>query len=1103
MIVHGAQVPALVMYRKETGYTLALAFLPELRATHLKYEKATQRLRSAIRNDLKDMTTARPDLDRVLWATFAPECRLQFEPIEFESGSLRVNGLLAVLHFKLGDHKYLCLPMLDALLIAVDDADEAERAEHIATHAQAFFREQRKKQGEGFDPERYLSQRSDTCVTLDFTLNVNGPSFPFEPYDRGFAGRRGGQSFEGRTELPRVAQDLNERYPDELMQAVLREEWVAELTELLYQETPGCIALVGPSGCGKTAVLHETLRRHIAATGKRDLGRVQKMWHMDPLRVISGMSIVGQWQRRTEAIVSYLTERLKEAYSIEKPDHLVCDNMVALFRIGKSSQNSLTLADALRPHLERRAFTLIAEATPEEWQKVQEYDRRFAELFRVIRLPAAAPRDALRMVAWQRARLEQQHACVIDGAAVEELLKLTQRFFATEVMPGPAARALAQLAARHEKGTAGVPEVRALFQGSHHFREKLFARDQVFAPGEVEDFFAARLIGQAAARACLADVAYLIKSGLARPGKPLASLLFIGPTGVGKTEAAKVLAEMLFGDDPGGLMRFDMNEFVDASAIARLIGDKQRPDGQLTNAVRQRKACVVLLDEIEKADPAVHDLLLQVLGEGRLTDAVGRTTDFSQCVVVMTSNLGAADAARVTGFMPASDSAPSYREAVTRFFRPEFLNRIDRQVAFSHLNRVELTQVAHLHIGRLLTRDGFVRRMTFLNVDEATVGALAASGYDPQFGARALKRHIERLLTGPTAAKLATEAGDKPMILDVFSDSGVLKSRATMLDYAPATGETLPMLQGSALAAYQALQARVSAHQSALWAVLDSTNPPHVFELRSLQDRLHRLKARIDNRCWALEERRPTASRGRPAPRSLHHDWFVVKHSILSESAPKRVMLSERIAQSELATYLDDMTTWTERLSEDDPYYLDTVLDLHFWEAQFRALGERGVDVVCVEIVSHRPVEAGYFEKVWTGYAGLFVYLDAAFLTPQPLRREGLAAEYHVLSGPGLVDILAREAGVHVWRVDQAQAMPLSVHVGRLDEPANALAQAAAQRAYDREAGPGPIVRLYHETRTPYQFVVTDLRSARVRKSTEALNAEDWKLLLYLPSALH
>jgi ATP-dependent Clp protease ATP-binding subunit ClpC len=1086
MMLRGKQVPVLVAYRKESGYTLSLVFMPELRTTHLQFEKAVHKLRQAVRHRLERISTRRDTLDGLLWTAFSGEFRMDFEHLAFESGPLRIDGLLAVIHFEIGGQRYACLPMLDALIVAIDGRDPIARSERIGARAQSHLREQRKKQGDAFNSEHYLAQRSDSCMPFDFSVHVNGPKFSFEGGEEWFATLRGTQKFEGRVELPRVAQELNERYPDDLNQAILRDAIVEELGELLYQQAPGCIALVGPAGSGKTAVLHETLRRHIRDSNEQNAARLQKMWHIDPLRIISGMSIVGQWQRRMEAIIDFAANRLRRGFHIKKPDHLLCDNMVALFRVGKSSQNSLTLADALRPFLERRELTMIAEATPEEWQKVQEYDRRFAELFRVVRLPELPRSDALAVVAWQRARLERQYRCRIASSGLHELLKLVQRFDTGQTMPGPAIRALTLLTKQHEEGEAGVEQVRKQFEGSHHFREKLFAEDHAFAPREIEQFFAERLIGQQQARACLEDVVCLIKSGLARSGKPLASLLFIGPTGVGKTEAAKVLAEMLFGADPGGLIRFDMNEFVDGSAVTRLIGDRDRPDGQLTTAVRQRKACVLLLDEIEKADPSVHDLLLQVLGEGRLTDALGRTTDFSQCVIVLTSNLGAAEAARVTGFVAASDAAPSYREAVTRFFRPEFLNRIDRQIAFTHLAQSELAQVARLHIGRLLARDGFVRRMTFLNVADATIDALVASGYDPQYGARALKRHIERLLTGPTAEKLATEAGDRPMILDVHGEGGRIVSRATVLDYARPQASALPLLQGDALSAYRELQQRVQELQDDLWQTVDEGDHPHELELRALQDRLYVLKERIDRSCWHLEERRNKPAKG-AARRQFHADWYM----------PKRNVLDDLIAQNDIAVYLDEVPQLSERMVEEEPYYLDTVLQMHFWEIQYRALEERGLDHVCFEIVSHRAADSASFAKLWSGYAALFNYLDAG-AAAHPIRRTGRHAEYRALSAPALETLLAVECGVHLWFSGQEQAMPFSVHLTRLEDgSASDLLEQAAALSGNYPEGPGDIVRLVHETATPRQMTVTDLRSNLVRRSAEPFNANDWKLLLY------
>jgi len=198
-----------------------------------------------------------------------------------------------------------------------------------------------------------------------------------------------------------------------------------------------------------------------------------------------------------------------------------------------------------------------------------------------------------------------------------------------------------------------------------------------------------------AALRALADVVAIAKARLNDPGRPLGTFCFLGPTGVGKTAAAKALARYLYGGD-ARLLRFDMNEYLDPASPARLIGTFARPEGLLTAAVRRQPYCVLLLDEIEKAHPAVFDLLLQVLGEGRLTDALGRTADFTSAVVIMTSNLGArAASAAAFGLRPVGASRnETYLDAARAFFRPEFFNRIDRVVPFDPLDRAQVAAIA-------------------------------------------------------------------------------------------------------------------------------------------------------------------------------------------------------------------------------------------------------------------------------------------------------------------------------------------------------------------------------------------------------------------------
>jgi len=1065
------RIPLLVSHRKESGFRLRCLFLPEIDATAERYEAALNKLRQAILRHFRGTRVTRATLDERLWLTFAPPLRFQLVPLGFDSGRRWIEGLFAVANFAVGDRRYACLPQLDGLVADLGDGSvaHAQRTERLVASIQRFFREQRQELGDAFDPHRHLASANDEIAELELSLHVVNGRFPFEEESDFFARLRGDDIGDGPTELARVATDLNELYPDELGDAILRDAQVAEVEQAMYRADASAFVLVGPRGAGKTALVHGAVRRHIDGQPGRQRSRLQKVWQLDPMRVISGMSIIGQWQRRMAVVMDHVQSRLRETHAIDKPDHLYCDNLVALLAMGKSAQSALTLADVLRPQLERRAFTLVGEATPEAWQKVQQRDRRFADLFRVIRVDAPARAEAIRIVGWRRAELEQRHGCRIDSAAVGELLKLERRFAGDEVLPGSALRVLDRLAVRHARETVGCAEVMAAYLSDFHFRERLFSRHVGLAPSEAASHFAARLVGQAPARAALVDVVALVKSGLAAPGKPLSSLLFIGPTGVGKSEAAKLLADYLFADD-GGLVRFDMNEYVDGGALDRLIGDAQRPDGQLTAAVRQRRACVLLLDEIEKAHLAVHDLLLQLLGEGRLTDALGRTTDFSQCVVILTSNLGAAAAERRTGFtQQASDAAHTYREAVERFFRPEFLNRIDQVVSFAPLAPEDIAGIARLQLERVLARDGFVRRLTFLNVTSEALDHLADLGRDEALGARALKRGIERTLTGPIAQQLASSQPGDPMLLDVGFVQGALSTRAGLLRYASAQPVRLPVDDGAA--GYGRVRDDVLALHASLAAALDAAPADDVaFALCALQVRLDPLRDVLERRCWDLAERRAVPT-GRPAisaARSREWRWYGRRSNGMLEAGFEIHEFFERLhAESAPVRGVDvELVRWQ--------------LELAVLQRRARALARRGVDRIRVEIA---PLQAGdgaaLVAIAWSDYATLLSELDAHELAPP-------APGVRCYEGAGLADAFAGERGVHLWYRGDDRPVPLGVHVAALVD------------ADETAALPTQIVRIRYEPgRDGEQRRMTDLRSGRVRKFVEPLGQEDWRLLLW------
>ncbi|HEX7864665.1 MAG TPA: AAA family ATPase [Variovorax sp.] len=1073
------RIQVFVTHRKEAGFRLRCLFLPEIEATAVRYETALNKLRQAVVRHFQGTRSSRATLDERLWLGFAPELHFELVPLGFDSGCRWVEGAFAAAHFSIAGRRYACLPQLEGLVADLGEShlDKAQRSERLVAAIQAWFREQRKELGDAFDPQRYLASPNDELGELELSMHLAQGHFPFESDNDRRTSLRDDGIGDGPSEMARAAVDLNDMYPDALTRTILREEMVEELGRAIYRPDAGtggagAIVLVGPRGAGKTALVHGALRRYIDSESGRDRERLQKIWHLDPMRVISGMSIIGQWQRRMAVLLQYLQFRLRDDFRIARPDHLYCDNLVALLAIGKSSQNTLTLADVLRPLLEKRAFTMIGEATPEAWQKVQQRDRRFADLFRVIRVEPP-PRDAaIRIVNWRRAELEQQHECRIAAAAVAELLKMERRFAADEVLPGSAIRVLDRLAVRHTRGEVGRAEVLAAYTATYHFREKLFSRQVGLAPAEAAAHFAARLVGQPEARARLVDVVALVKSGLAPTGKPLSSLLFIGPTGVGKSEAAKLLADFLF-EDESGLVRFDMNEYVDGDASGRLIGDAHRPDGQLTSAVRQRRACVLLLDEIEKAHPSVHDLLLQVLGEGRLTDALGRTTDFSQCVVVLTSNLGAGAASRHTGFVrQAADVAHTYREAVERFFRPEFLNRIDQVVGFTPLAADDIAAIARLQLERVLARDGFVRRLTFLNVSAEALDHLARIGHDEALGARALKRGIERALTRPIAHRLAASHSGQPMLLDVAFDEGGLATRATMLEYARQRTVSLPEDTDSSTG-YQQLAATANALHERLRAQLDAAPvEAEALALHALQVRLDPLREVLARRSWDLSERRaaPVRAVKQLSPRA--RDWRYMG----------RPMIDMLAAQHDIHALFEQLLTGSQPLRGADAELVRWQLEIDQLARRADSLGRHGIERVGVEIV---PLQTGAGEAAvkaaWADYAALIAQLD---LHELPSTRAGVRC----FEGIGLRDAFGGECGIHLWYVGDDRPLPLAVRLLPMEGEG------------DGAAPPQPteILRLRLDPVHPGDHRrLTDLRSGRVRKFNGPLTEDDWRLLLW------
>jgi ATP-dependent Clp protease ATP-binding subunit ClpB len=288
----------------------------------------------------------------------------------------------------------------------------------------------------------------------------------------------------------------------------------------------------------------------------------------------------------------------------------------------------------------------------------------------------------------------------------------------------------------------GIP-VAKMMEGE---QEKLLA---------MEDKLRERVVGQDDALAAVAAAVRRARAGLQDPNRPIGSFIFLGPTGVGKTETARALAGFLF-DDEHAMTRIDMSEYMEKHSVARLIGAPPgyvgyEEGGQLTEAVRRRPYCVVLFDEIEKAHPDVFGALLQILDDGRLTDGQGRTVDFKNAVLIMTSNVGSQHLAALAGSDPA-EMERAVMEALRAQFKPEFLNRIDETILFHPLERRHLARIVDIQLARV--RKLLEDRRIELEVSDEAKALIAEKGYDPQYGARPLKRVVQRLLQDPLAMKI-------------------------------------------------------------------------------------------------------------------------------------------------------------------------------------------------------------------------------------------------------------------------------------------------------------------------------------------------------------
>ncbi|MBV1861297.1 MAG: AAA family ATPase [Nannocystaceae bacterium] len=546
------------------------------------------------------------------------------------------------------------------------------------------------------------------------------------------------------------------RYPEVLG----RSDEIDALTGLLAGGERLSVLLVGQELAGKSALMHGLVSRAVHGDGPDPLGG-RMVVATSGAQLVAGQSGFGDLEQRVADVMN----------AAEELDVIVYfDNLGDLL-----SGRPGTIGDmvsGMLPYVTQDRVRLVGELTAEQ---VSHYEKMHVGFFAALSRVTVDPlnKDTTRRVLEARAahvRTHEPHRPSLTRAALPPLLDLCDRYLAYEAFPGKAIRLHDELRAIHEAEVTGdgaprpvgPAEVYRAFSARSGIPLFLLKEDRAVKLDEVERFFARRVVGQEEAVRRVAETVCMVKANLQPPGKPLATFLFIGPTGVGKTEVAKTLAQFLFGSGDR-MVRFDMSEYMDPLAADRLIRGTLREEGELTRRVRRQPFCVILLDEIEKAHSAVFDLLLQVCGEGRLSDARGRTTWFNNAIIIMTSNLGAALRRPDAGFGATATETPKaiasyYLEQVDKHFRPEFVGRIDRVIPFSSLQRSEVSAVAQVAMRKLVERDGLLGRAITLDVSRRALDGLAEAGYSAAYGARALRRHLESALVGPLSGVMATHA---------------------------------------------------------------------------------------------------------------------------------------------------------------------------------------------------------------------------------------------------------------------------------------------------------------------------------------------------------
>ncbi len=608
------------------------------------------------------------------------------------------------------------------------------------SHAVYFLQEQEMSR---LDALNYISHGIAKVIGQDEARPVNGAD---EDASAEKVVRR------GREALDAYCVDLNKKARDGRIDPLIgRTQEIERTIQVLCRRTKNNPLYVGDAGVGKTA-LAEGLARRIVHKEVPEVLANATIFGLDMGSLLAGTRYRGDFEERLKAVVSEL-EALEGAI-------LFIDEIHTVIGAGATSGGAMDASNLLKPALQSGSLRCIGSTTYKEYRNYFEKDRALVRRFQKIDVNEPSIEDTIKILRGLKPYYEEHHNVRYTNEAIRTAVELSARYIGDRKLPDKAIDVIDEVGASQmllpeskRRKTVGVKDVEMVVSMIARIPPKTVSKDDRAALQNLDRDLKTMVFGQDAAIAALAAAIKLARAGLRDPEKPIGSYLFSGPTGVGKTEVARQLARSLGIE----LTRFDMSEYMERHTISRLIGAPPGyvgfdQGGLLTDAIDQHPHNVLLLDEIEKAHPDLFNILLQVMDYGKLTDHNGKTVDFRNVILIMTTNAGAADMAKpAIGFERTARTGED-EEAINRMFTPEFRNRLDSVIGFKSLSPDVMTRIVDKFVMQLETQ--LADRNVVIELTDAARQWLADKGYDPLFGARPLARVIQEHLKKPLADEL-------------------------------------------------------------------------------------------------------------------------------------------------------------------------------------------------------------------------------------------------------------------------------------------------------------------------------------------------------------